>query len=85
MPLSEKTKSWLFAPFAISPIIKWCALPGLIGMALFVVGVVKKLGWLKVIGVVLAAPVLWCYFVLIFIYFPMLIFDSLRRRKTQGR
>jgi len=85
MPLSEKAKNLLIAPFAISPILKWCTLPGIIGMLLIALGVVQKVGWLKVVGVVLAAPVLWCYFVVTFIFVPYLIFDRVRRGRAGAR
>jgi len=79
MPLSEKTKNWLLMPFAISPIMKWGALPGIIGLVFIAVGILKKVGWLKIAGVVLAAPMFWCYFVVIFIFLPYLVFDKIRR------
>lgn len=84
MPLSEKAKNRLLIPFAISPILKWCALPGLIGMVLIVLGVVQKVGWLKIVGLVLAAPVIWCYLVVVFIFFPFLVFDRWRRGRTRS-
>ena len=83
MPLSEKTRNRLLMPFAISPILKWCGLPGIVGMVLIAVGVVQRVGWVKVVGVVLAAPVLWCYFVVIFIFLPFLVFDKLRRGRSR--
>jgi hypothetical protein len=79
MPLSEQTKNRLLMPFAISPIMKWGAFPGIVGLVLIAIGVVKKVGWLKIAGVVLAAPMLWCYFVVIFIFLPYLMFDKIRR------
>lgn len=79
MPLSEQTKNRLLMPFAISPIMKWGAFPGIVGLVLIAVGVVKKVGWLKIAGVVLAAPMFWCYFVVIFIFLPYLVFDRIRK------
>jgi hypothetical protein len=79
MPLSQKTKNRLLMPFAISPIMKWCGFPGIIGMLMIVFGSVWKIGWLKVAGFVLAAPIFWVYFVVIFIFTPFLIFDKIRR------
>jgi hypothetical protein len=38
-----------------------------------------RVGWLKIVGIVLAAPVLWCYFVVIFIFLPYLVFDRIRK------
>ncbi len=73
------------APFAISPIMKRCALPGIIGMFALAAGFVQKIGWLKVVGFVLVAPMLWVYFVIIFVFMPMLILDKIRRGKTRPR
>jgi hypothetical protein len=77
MPFSEKTKNRLLMPFAISPILKWCALPGVLGLALIAIGVVERIGWLKITGAVLAAPMFWCYFVVIFIFLPYLVLDRI--------
>ena len=55
------------------------SLPGLVGLLLFAVGVWQKLEWLKVIGIILLAPIIWVYFVLLFVYIPFLLFDSVRR------
>jgi hypothetical protein len=75
----EKTKNILLAPFAISRIMKRCWLPGLVGMLLFAVGVWWHVCWLKIVGIVLAAPVIWVYAVLMFVFFPFILFDSVRR------
>ncbi|MCU0531214.1 MAG: hypothetical protein MUE76_03870 [Syntrophales bacterium] len=80
MPLPEKTKKILLAPFAVSHIMQRFALPGLIGLLLFAVGAWQHAGWLQVAGIVLAAPVLWVYAVVIVVFFPALLFDRLRRR-----
>jgi len=85
MPLSDKTKNRLLAPFAISPIMKRCALPSIIGMLALAVGFVQKIGWLKVIGLVLVAPIIWIYFVIIFVFMPFLIFDMIRRGRRHTR
>ena len=85
MPLSEKTKNRLLAPLAISPIMQKCALPGIVGLLLVGVGFWKKLGRLKIVGIVLAAPVLWAYVVVTFVFIPMVIFDKIRRGKTHTR
>lgn len=68
IPLSEKTKNLLLMPLAISPILKWCALQGFVGWALITIGVHTNVGWLTAIGVVFAAPLLWCVFVIAFIF-----------------
>ena len=80
MLLNEKTRNVLLAPFAISRIMKRCWLPGLLGLLLLAVGVWQHVGWLKIAGIVLAAPVIWVYAVLIFVFFPFILFDSVRRR-----
>ena len=85
MPLSEQTKNRLLMPFAISPILKWGALPGIVGMVCIAIGVLKKIGWLKLVGIALAAPMFWCYFVVIFIFLPYLVFDRFRRGRIQSR
>ena len=77
MPLSDKAINLLLAPFAISPIIKWCGFPGVIGLLIAAAGLIRDIAWLKVAGAILAAPVIWCSFVLFFIYFPLLILDRL--------
>jgi hypothetical protein len=79
MPLSEQTKNRLLIPYAISPIMKWGAFPGIVGLGLIAIGVVKKVGWLKIAGIVLAAPMFWCYFLVIFIFLPYLVFDRIRK------
>jgi hypothetical protein len=79
MPLSEKTKSILLAPFAISPILQRFAWPGIAGFLIFGIGLWRQLDWLMVIGAILAAPVIWAYAVLLLVYIPYLLFDSVRR------
>ena len=79
MLLSEKIKNILLAPFAISRMMKRCWLPGLVGLLLFAVGSWQHLGWMKMAGVVIAAPVIWVYAVLILIYFPLILFDRIRQ------
>jgi hypothetical protein len=80
MPMSDRTRDLLLAPFAISPIIGRFALPALIGALLFGAGVWQQATWPKVIGVVLAAPILWACAVLFFVYFPILLFEAIRSR-----
>ena len=79
MPLSDKTKNRLMAPFAISRIMRFGALPGLIGFALIGIGYYLQINPLIIVGVVLAIPVLWVYFVILCIFFPYLLFDSLKK------
>jgi hypothetical protein len=80
MPLSERTKNLLMNAIAISPIMKWGALPGIIGIPLIAVGVEKKIEWLTITGLVLAAPVLWCLFVITVICPLVILFEKLPKR-----
>jgi hypothetical protein len=86
MLLSEKTRNILLAPFAISHIMERFWLPGLVGLLLFAVGVWQDVGWLQIAGIVFAAPVIWVYVILIFVFFPFILFDRVRRslKKDQG-
>ena len=81
MPLSAKTKNVLLAPFAISHIFQRFCLPGIIGWFLLAFGFWKKVGWLKVAGLVLAAPIIWIYFVVIFLFLPATVFTKLGRKR----
>ena len=85
MPLSEKTKNILFALFAISPILQRFGWPGIAGFVIFGVGYWRQLDWLMVIGAILAAPVIWAYAVLLLVYIPYLLFDSVRRGLKRGK
>ena len=67
-------------PFAISRIMRFGVLPGLIGIALLGIGFYQQIDALKIIGFVLTIPILWVYFVILCIYFPYLLVDSLRKR-----
>jgi len=80
MPLTERTKNLLLNAIAISPIMKWCSFPGIIGILLIGVGLWQRTTWLTVIGLVLAAPILWCYAVLLCVYMPYLLVESARQR-----
>lgn len=77
MPLSERTKNLLLGAIAVSPIMQRFAVPGFIGIALIAVGLWQNLDWLAIIGFILAAPVLWCYFVIMAIYPLMLLYEKL--------
>ena len=79
--LSEKTANRMLALIAISPIMRRFALPGTVGLMLFGVGFWQETLWLKIVGLLLAAPVFWVCFVLIFVYLPMALFDALRRTR----
>ncbi len=76
----EKIKNILLAPFAISHIMDRCWLPGLMGMLVFAVGVWQHASWLKIVGIVLAAPIIWVYAVVMFFFLPFSLFNGLRRR-----
>lgn len=67
------------APFAISPIIGRFAFPGVIGFVLFGIGAWQQLTWLKVTGAILAAPIVWAYAVLLFVYCPILLVQGIGR------
>lgn len=54
---AQVIKNQLFALFAISPIVRRFALPGVLGFLLFAVGLWQQLDWLKLTGVILAAPI----------------------------
>jgi len=67
-------------PFAISPIMRIGALPGLIGLCMMVIGIYQQIDGLKIVGFVLTIPILWVYFVIMFIYIPFAIVDKLWKR-----
>ena len=77
--LSDRAKELLLAPFAISPIIGRFACPGVVGCVLFGIGVWQQMTWLKVTGAILAAPIVWAYAVLLFVYCPILLIEGIRK------
>jgi len=79
MPLSDETKNRLLMPFAISRIMRFGALPGLIGFALIGIGYYLQIDRVIIIGFILAIPIFWVYFVITCIYFPYLLVDSIRK------
>ncbi len=81
MPLDEKTKNLLLAPFAVSHIIDRCWLPGLAGLLLFALGAWQQAVWLQIAGFVLAAPIIWVYAVVMFVFLPFAVFDRVRRSR----
>jgi len=85
MPLSEKKRSILLAPFAISPILQRFAWPGIAGLLIFGIGLWRQVDWLMVIGAILAAPVIWADAVLVLVYIPYLLFDSIRRSLNRNK
>jgi hypothetical protein len=80
MPLSEKAKNILLAPFAISHIMQRCWLPGMIGLLLLLIGNWCHIGWLEVAGIILAAPMIWVYALVIFVFLPFAVFDHIRQK-----
>ncbi|HWF19811.1 MAG TPA: hypothetical protein VG754_11115 [Verrucomicrobiae bacterium] len=65
--------------FAISRIMRrWC-LVGFLGVVLIAIGIYKKLLWLKIAGFVLAVPMIWVYFVVLFIFLPAMGLKKLRK------
>lgn len=80
MPLSEKTRNLLLAPFAISHILNRCWLPGLVGCLLFAAGAWQQAVWLQIGGFILAAPIIWVYAVVLFVFLPFAVFDRIRQR-----
>lgn len=80
MPLSEKTKTLLMNTIAVSPVMKRFMLPGIIGMLLTGVGLWQKMEWLTITGLVLAAPILWCYVVVMVVTPLVLLFSKAPKR-----
>ena len=79
MRVSERIRKGALAMIAVSPIFRRFSLPGIVGIACIFVGVWQEVTWLTVTGMILAAPVIWAYAVLMCVYFPWLLFDSIRR------
>ncbi len=63
-PLSERIKNLAEHAIAISPIIKRFWLPGTIGILLLAAGLWQEIEWLAITGLILAAPIFWCYVVI---------------------
>lgn len=77
MPLSVRTKELLLSAIAVSPILRRFGLPGVAGLLLIGVGWWQRFTWLTIAGVILAAPVLWCYFVIMVICPLVLLYEKL--------
>jgi hypothetical protein len=43
----------------------------------------QRIGWLKLIVVILSAPILWVYCVLIFVFIPAIIFERVRQKMRE--
>ncbi len=76
IPLSEKIRNLAESAIAISPIIRRFALPGLVGFLLIGLGWWQQTTWLTIAGLILAAPILWCYVVLAFVVPLMALFHK---------
>ena len=81
----DSTPYRLLTPFGISPLVRWATFPGIVGLLMSAFGFVLKLGWLEIVGLLLAAPLLWAYFVSIFVFMPVLIFDKIRGARSKAR
>ncbi len=68
---------------AISVIMNRFSLPRMLGIIIFTVGIWQRIGWLKIVGVILSLPIIWVYFVLMFVFFPSIIFDRIRQYMKQ--
>jgi magnesium-transporting ATPase (P-type) len=77
MALSERTQNLLLNAIAVSPIMQRFAFPGAAGLVLAAVGAWQDIPWLTIAGLILAAPVLWCYFVIMVICPIVLLFEKL--------
>jgi hypothetical protein len=44
------------------------------------IGAWQDLFWVMLAGAVLAAPVVWCYAVLLLVYVPILLYEAIRAR-----
>ena len=82
---SQNTENRLLTPHGISPLVKWATFPGIVGLLMGVSGFRLEIGWLKIVGLVLAAPLLSAYFVTIFVFMPVLFFDKIRRVRSKAR
>jgi hypothetical protein len=76
MMFSEKAKERIWTIFAVSPIMQRFAFPGVFGLAVMGPGIWKDIRWLSIVGLILAAPVLWCYFLIIVVCPIVLLFDK---------
>ena len=77
---SEKARERLRTMIAVSPILQRFALPGIVGHAFVWIGIWQDILWLSIAGLILAAPVVWCYALIIFVYPIMLFFDKPPKR-----
>ncbi len=80
MPLSENIRNLAESAIAISPIVRRFALPGLVGFLLIGLGWWQQTTWLTIAGLILAAPILWCYVVLALVYPLLFLFEKRQPR-----
>lgn len=78
--LSEKPKDRMLTMIAVSPILQRFAFPGILGMVLVGIGIWQDIPWLSIVGLILAAPVIWCYLLILVVYPMMLLFDKPPKR-----
>ena len=81
----DSTPYHLLTPFGISPLVKWATFPGIVGLLMVVSGFRLEIGWLKIVGLVLAAPLLLAYLVTIIVFMPVFFFDKIRRVRSRAR
>ena len=62
---------------AISCIVRWL-LPGIVGVVLFMLGFWLDIDCVEIAGLILAAPELWAYTVIIFVLLPIAAFKSIQ-------
>ena len=78
--ISERTKERLLTVLAWDRNIQRFALPGIVGLSLIGLGIWKKIAWLTVTGLILAAPILFCYLLIMLVFPIMLIFEKPPKR-----
>ena len=85
IPPSQNTKTRLLTPFGISPLVKWATFPGIFGLLMVAFGFRLEIGWLKMVGLVLAAPLCLAYFVYIFVFIPSWLLEKNREARSRAR
>jgi hypothetical protein len=78
--LSEHAKERLWTMFAVSSILQRFVLPGMFGLAFIGVGIWKDIPWLLIAGLILAAPIVWCYVLIMVVYPIILLFEKPPKR-----
>lgn len=54
--------------------------PGIVGLTLIGFGIWKNIMWLTFASLVLAAPILWCYLLILLVFPIMLLFEKPQKR-----